>query len=94
MMNFLGVIIFVLAIHIVCTSPLYPRESSSREVKEIDGLWNFRADFSDSRNAGFEEKWYETPLTKVDTMSDTLFNLAHWLDIAGECADMDTRFSK
>jgi len=44
---------------------LYPRESPSREVKELDGLWHFRADYSDSRNAGFDEKWYEKPLAQV-----------------------------
>lgn len=46
---------------------LYPRESPSREIKEINGLWHFRADFSDSRNAGFDEKWYEEPLSRVRT---------------------------
>ena len=61
-MKFEGLIILGF---IVCTSSLYPRESSSREVKDIDGLWHFRADFSDNRNAGFEEKWYQTPLAKV-----------------------------
>jgi len=44
---------------------LYPRESPTREVKVIDGLWHFRADYSENRNAGFEEKWYESPLSKV-----------------------------
>ncbi len=44
---------------------LYPRESPSREIKEINGLWHFRADYSDNRNAGFEKKWYQQPLSKV-----------------------------
>nr|NP_001128846.1 uncharacterized protein LOC100189763 precursor [Pongo abelii]CAH92009.1 hypothetical protein [Pongo abelii] len=41
---------------------LYPQESRSRERKELDGLWSFRADFSDNRRRGFEEQWYRRPL--------------------------------
>ncbi len=44
---------------------LYPRESSSREVKELNGLWHFRADYSEDRNEGFEKEWYKQPLSKV-----------------------------
>ena len=44
---------------------LYPRESVSREVKVLDGLWQFRVDFSPSRNKGFVDKWYSQPLAKV-----------------------------
>ena len=46
---------------------LYPRESQSREVKVIDALWNFRADFSSGRDAGFVEEWYNQPLGMVST---------------------------
>uniref|UniRef100_A0A2K6ASL3 Beta-glucuronidase n=1 Tax=Macaca nemestrina TaxID=9545 RepID=A0A2K6ASL3_MACNE len=41
---------------------LYPRESPSRQRKELDGLWSFRADFSHNRRRGFEEQWYRRPL--------------------------------
>ncbi|XP_058020476.1 beta-glucuronidase isoform X3 [Ahaetulla prasina] len=41
---------------------LYPRESSSRELKDLSGLWSFRADWSEQRNAGFVEQWYSRPL--------------------------------
>jgi hypothetical protein len=44
---------------------LYPRESPSRERKELDGLWSFRADFSDSRHQGFDQQWYRRPLREV-----------------------------
>lgn len=44
---------------------LYPRESPSRERKELDGLWSFRADFSDNRRQGFEQQWYRAPLREV-----------------------------
>lgn len=43
---------------------LYPRESESRQMKELGGLWMFRADMSSNRKAGFEEKWYANPLEK------------------------------
>ena len=48
-----------------CSGLLYPRESESRDVRSLDGLWNFRADFSPDRNAGFEEQWYQSPLSQV-----------------------------
>ncbi|XP_049645468.1 beta-glucuronidase isoform X1 [Suncus etruscus] len=41
---------------------LYPRESPSRERKELSGLWSFRADFSDDRRQGLEQQWYRAPL--------------------------------
>lgn len=44
---------------------LYPRESPSRERKELDGLWSFRADFSENRRQGFEQQWYRAPLREV-----------------------------
>ena len=44
---------------------LYPRESQYREVKELNGLWHFRADYSPDRKAGFDKKWYQQPLSKV-----------------------------
>ncbi|XP_028396495.1 beta-glucuronidase-like isoform X2 [Dendronephthya gigantea] len=37
---------------------LFPRESPSRQIKDLGGLWSFRADTSQNRNAGFEEKWF------------------------------------
>lgn len=44
---------------------LFPRESPSREVKALDGLWRFRADFSENRLQGFEQQWYRQPLREV-----------------------------
>ena len=48
-----------------CRSLLYPRESESRDVRLLDGLWNFRADYSSNRIAGFEEQWFKSPLSQV-----------------------------
>ncbi|KAL3971367.1 glutaminyl-peptide cyclotransferase [Sarotherodon galilaeus] len=44
---------------------LFPRESSSREVKELNGLWDFRADGSPNRNEGFEKAWYKRRLAET-----------------------------
>lgn len=44
---------------------LFPQESLSREVKELSGLWAFRADFSLNRNQGFDQLWFKRPLAEV-----------------------------
>lgn len=41
---------------------LFPVETPSRELKLLDGLWHFRADFSENRLLGFEQQWYRQPL--------------------------------
>lgn len=43
---------------------LYPRESESREVKSLDGMWNFRLSLPDPL-VGFKERWYMKELSKV-----------------------------
>lgn len=43
---------------------LYPRESESREVKSLDGMWNFRLSLPDPL-IGFKERWYMKDLSKV-----------------------------
>ena len=50
---------------------LYPRESESREVKDISGLWSFRADNSTNRNLGFEKEWWQKPLQQVPNPAST-----------------------
>ncbi|XP_058483956.1 beta-glucuronidase [Solea solea] len=49
---------------------LFPRESPSREVKELSGLWGFRADKSPSRNLGFERAWYKRRLAETGPVID------------------------
>lgn len=44
---------------------LYPRESGSREVKSLDGLWNFRLAPLHDPLKGFREEWFAKPLCKV-----------------------------
>jgi len=38
---------------------LYPRETKSREIKDLSGIWRFKLD---KENKGYEEKWYIEPL--------------------------------
>ena len=45
---------------------LKPRESESRSIQEMNGMWMFRADMSPHRNGGMEEKWWEKPLSEVN----------------------------
>lgn len=41
---------------------LFPKDSERREVKDLSGIWDFRADMSDNRNSGFEGMWFAKPL--------------------------------
>ena len=47
---------------------LKPRESESRSIQELNGMWDFRADFSSNRNASFEKQWWVQRLHKVSHM--------------------------
>lgn len=49
---------------------LFPRESTSRELKEANGLWAFRADRSPNRNQGFEQQWYKSRLAETGPVID------------------------
>lgn len=66
---------FILAFFSACSQchGLFPQESESREMKVLDGIWDFRADNSTSRNQGLEEKWYSKRLKKVKLLLSTLF---------------------
>ncbi|XP_064103725.1 beta-glucuronidase-like [Macrobrachium nipponense] len=44
---------------------LYPRESLYREVKSLDGVWNFRLAPRHDPDRGFVEEWYAKPLSKT-----------------------------
>ncbi|XP_058802682.1 beta-glucuronidase-like [Phymastichus coffea] len=44
---------------------LYPRESESREVKSLDGFWDFALPPSDDAHKGHREKWFASRLSKV-----------------------------
>ncbi|HUC94366.1 MAG TPA: beta-glucuronidase [Paenibacillus sp.] len=44
---------------------LYPIFTESRGIIDLNGIWNFKLDFG----KGFQEKWYESPLTDTINMS-------------------------
>ncbi len=44
---------------------LFPRESETREIRDISGIWNFRVDWN---NEGIKNKWFEKPLTNTIPM--------------------------
>ena len=82
-------VIVVLLIQLVIQScsglggMLYPRESETRSIQSFDGMWNFKIDLSSNRNASFEHKWYNAPLSQVHfTFSSSSFSpIYHWSKI-------------
>ncbi len=67
-MNFLKFFAFFALAYNVCAGNLrlYPRESETREVKKLDGIWNFRIiPMGEDKNIGFTQKWYSQPLQLV-----------------------------
>lgn len=44
---------------------LYPRESETREVKSLDGIWNFIKSNESTPTEGIRDKWYLNDLSKV-----------------------------
>uniref|UniRef100_A0A8D3DZ22 Beta-glucuronidase n=1 Tax=Scophthalmus maximus TaxID=52904 RepID=A0A8D3DZ22_SCOMX len=64
----LGALCLWAAFDAVC--PLFPRESASREVKELSGRWDFRADKSPDRKQGFERAWYKSRLAETGPVID------------------------
>ena len=48
---------------------LFPRDSESRTVKLLDGIWKFKTDSSPSRNDSFSEAWWEKNLAEVRLLS-------------------------
>jgi len=38
---------------------LYPRESETREIKDLSGVWKFKVD---KDNEGYEKRWFKKPL--------------------------------
>ena len=45
---------------------LYPIENRVREVKSLDGIWNFKVD---KNNCGMEENWQASPLRDTIPMA-------------------------
>ncbi|GLD46312.1 beta-glucuronidase, partial [Lates japonicus] len=66
----LGALCLCAVFNTVDSGMLFPQESSSREVKELNGLWDFRADKSPNRNQGFERAWYKSRLAETGPVID------------------------
>jgi len=49
---------------------LYPRESESREVKDLSGRWKFRVDDSLDRRQSFTDQWWMSPLAENGQVID------------------------
>ncbi|CAH2222721.1 beta-glucuronidase [Pelobates cultripes] len=49
---------------------LYPRDTPTREMKELNGIWSFRADKSLQRDEGFQKQWYKRPLRETGPVID------------------------
>lgn len=47
------------------TGLLYPRESETREVRSLDGIWNFVQSDQYNVTQGIRERWYKDDLSKV-----------------------------
>lgn len=43
---------------------LYPRESETREVRSLDGIWNFARSDQTNPTEGVRERWYQDDLAK------------------------------
>lgn len=63
-------IITLLAAVCCVSQALFPWESPSREVKDVSGIWSFRADLSPDRNRGFEQEWFKSPLAETGPVID------------------------
>lgn len=46
---------------------LYPRESETREVKSLDGMWNFFKSDTNNPTQGIREKWFNESLSQIKT---------------------------
>ncbi|KAM4046253.1 beta-glucuronidase [Anomaloglossus baeobatrachus] len=49
---------------------LHPRETPTRELKELGGIWSFRADNSPERDEGFRLQWYAKWLRQTGPVLD------------------------
>ncbi|KAJ9592381.1 hypothetical protein L9F63_015949 [Diploptera punctata] len=44
---------------------LYPKESESRDVRTLDGIWNFRLSPENDHLTGFRERWFQKDLSQT-----------------------------
>jgi beta-glucuronidase len=63
-------------LHATISGVLYPRESESREVVSLDGIWKFRTSPAEDQEKGFRNKWFLTNFEEVSN-EDRLANSKH-----------------
>uniref|UniRef100_A0A1X7URE5 Beta-glucuronidase n=1 Tax=Amphimedon queenslandica TaxID=400682 RepID=A0A1X7URE5_AMPQE len=64
-----AITLLILAVAFLSTCQgLYPKDSPSRLLKDLDGIWHFKIDDSLSRNEGFDKEWYLKPLNDTILM--------------------------
>lgn len=61
------------------TGLLYPRESETREIKSLDGVWNFVKSNQTAPTEGIRDKWYLQDLNKVSIQFSSLFSYSGFL---------------
>uniref|UniRef100_A0A1B6D188 Beta-glucuronidase n=1 Tax=Clastoptera arizonana TaxID=38151 RepID=A0A1B6D188_9HEMI len=62
-------IVFVLFYHQTCYAEflgLYPYETETRELKSLDGIWNFKISPKDQPKEGFDKNWHESLFDEDD----------------------------
>jgi beta-glucuronidase len=73
MEGLLVLLMFCTVLHATVSGILYPRESESREVISLDGIWKFRTSPTEDQEKGFRNKWFSTDLEEVSNQ-DRLAN--------------------
>ena len=77
-MNYLYIKYLISSIIVIklCNASLYPRESETREVKSLNGVWNFRTiAINGDQNIGFNDKWYSKPLQLVNVFNFYIYKV-------------------
>jgi beta-glucuronidase len=60
------VLILNVWVHVVVADGiLYPQDSETRQVENLNGLWNFRAADTTNQEQGFTQQWFNKPLDQV-----------------------------
>ena len=68
-LNMKHTLIFFIALALLTTCQcLYPKDSPSRLLKDLDGVWHFKIDDSLSRNRGFDEEWFLKPVSHNNSL--------------------------
>jgi len=62
-------------LHTSVSGILYPRESESREVVSLDGIWKFRVSPAEAQDKGFAEKWFSTNFEEVSALLSQILEI-------------------